>query len=74
MTERELDEAMTFYWPMVVRRVMAGTDDWLKQFVRSIARHAKRPSWRPSVKQERIIRELLSELHTEPEEVELIER
>ncbi|WP_339759848.1 hypothetical protein [uncultured Sulfitobacter sp.] len=76
MTDRELEEVLTFRWPLVMRRVMAdGTDDWLKGFVRSVARHGKRSGWRPSKKQEQIMRQLVSELGTAPErEVELIER
>lgn len=76
MTDRELDEILTYRWPIVMRRVMAdGSDDWLKDFVRSIARHGKRPSWRPTLKQAQIIRRLVSELNTAPEQnIELIER
>ncbi|MCE8006004.1 hypothetical protein [Aestuariivita sp.] len=76
MTDRELDEILTFRWPLVVRRVMAdGTDEWLQGFVRSIARHGKRAAWRPTMKQEQIMRRLVSELGTGSEpDVELIER
>lgn len=76
MTDRELDEILTYRWPMVLRRVMAdGSDDWIKGFVRSIARHGKRQSWRPSPRQEQIMRRLVSEVGTAPEQdVELIER
>jgi len=76
MTEAELDEILTFRWPIVLRRVMAdSSDDWLKGFVRSIARHGKRPAWRPTVKQSQIMRQLVSELSGPPEpELELIER
>lgn len=76
MTEAELDELLTHRWPMIVRRVMAdGSDDWLKGFVRSIARHAKRASWRPTDKQQQIMRRLESELGTVPDQhVEMIER
>lgn len=70
MTDRELDEIMIFRWPMVVRRVMAeGTDEWLKGFVRSITKHGKRATWRPTDKQEQIMRRLLSELGTPPDGV-----
>lgn len=76
MTEPELDEIMTARWPAVVRRVMAdGSDDWLKGFVKSIARHGKRPTWRPTAKQASIMRRLVAEMGTAPEqELELIER
>ena len=76
MTDRELDEVLTFRWPIVLRRVMAdGSDEWLKGFVQSIARRGKRASWRPSAKQEQIMRRLVSELGTAPDQgVELIER
>jgi hypothetical protein len=76
MTSAELDEIMTYRWPLVVRRVMAdGADEWIMGFVRSIARHGKRASWHPSPKQEQIMRRLVSELGTEPaEDVQLIER
>ena len=68
MTDRELDELLTIRWPAVMRRVMAdGSDEWLKGFVRSIARHGKRASWRPSAKQERIMRRLVADLGTVPE-------
>ena len=76
MTDSELDEILTFRWPIVMRRVMAdGSDEWLKGFVRSIAKHGKRAAWRPSAKQEQIMRRLLSELGTAPEQnFEVIER
>jgi hypothetical protein len=76
MTERELDELLTLYWPQVLRRVMAdGSDEWIKGFVRSIAKHGKRAAWRPSARQEQIMRRLVSELGTATElEIELIER
>jgi hypothetical protein len=76
MTDQELDEILTMRWPMVMRQVMAdGSDEWLKGFVRSIARHGKRRSWRPTVKQAQIMRRLVSELGTAPEPMmEVIER
>lgn len=76
MTPGELDEIMTVYWPRVLRRVMAdGSDEWLKGFVRSIARHGKRPSWRPTDRQIQIMRRLVSELNFAPDQqAELIER
>ncbi|KPP85800.1 MAG: hypothetical protein HLUCCO07_01755 [Rhodobacteraceae bacterium HLUCCO07] len=76
MTEAELDEILTVHWPRVLRRAMAdGSDDWAKGFAKSIARHGKRPGWRPTVKQAQIMRRMVSELGTAPEEqMELIER
>lgn len=67
MTERELEEIMTNYWPRVMRRVMGdGSDEWLKGFAKSIARHGKRPAWRPSAKQAAIMRQLVRELGHQP--------
>jgi hypothetical protein len=75
MTENELDEILLLRWPLVTRRVMAGPDEWLKGFVRSIAKHGKRPKWRPSVKQAQLMRRLVAEICTAPEpDFELIER
>lgn len=76
MTACELDEIMTYRWPLVVRRVLAeGADQWLKGFVLSIARHGKRATWHPSDKQQQIMRRLVSELGTAPDrDLELIER
>lgn len=73
---QELEEILTYRWPMILRTVMAdGSDEWLKGFVRSIAHHGKRPSWRPSEKQAQIMRRLVSEMATGPEpEPDLIER
>lgn len=68
MTAQELDEILTFHWPRVLRRVMAdGSDDWAKNFAKSIARHGKRPGWQPSRKQAWIMRKMVSELGTPPE-------
>lgn len=74
MTDIELDQIMIHSWPMVLRRVMSeDTDEWLKGFVRSIARHGKRAAWRPTPKQAQIMRRLVSELGTAPDDVSLIE-
>lgn len=63
MTDQDLDELLTLHWPSVIRHVMAeNSDEWIKGFVRSIARHAKRPTWRPSIKQEQIMRRLVADL------------
>ncbi len=67
MTEQELDEIMTVRWPLVMRRVMADGDDWAKGFAKSIARHGKRPTWRPTSKQAWIMRRMVAELGTTPE-------
>lgn len=66
MTDRELDEIMIFWWPKVLRYAMAGSDDWVKSFARSIARHGKRTSWHPSPKQASIMRQLIADLNTAP--------
>ncbi|WP_224815667.1 hypothetical protein [Hasllibacter sp. MH4015] len=69
MTDSELDEILTLQWPQVIRRVMAdGSDDWLKGFVQSIARQGKRSAWHPSAKQAQIMRRLVSELGTTPDD------
>ncbi len=68
MTAHELDELMVFHWPRVMRRAMAQDgDEWLKGFVRSIARHAKRAAWRPTFKQAQLMRRLVAELSDGPE-------
>lgn len=63
MTPNELDELLTLRWPMVVRRVMAdvNADDFAKGFARSIAKHRKRPDWKPSARQEWIMRQMLAD-------------
>ncbi len=66
MTESEIDEIMLLRWPAVMRRTMAEGDDWLKGFVKSIARNAKRRTWHPSVKQEAIMRRLVAEVGRPP--------
>ncbi|KPQ07464.1 MAG: hypothetical protein HLUCCA12_06505 [Rhodobacteraceae bacterium HLUCCA12] len=75
MTEAELDEILTVRWPAIVRRSMIDGDEWTQSFAKSIARNGKRPNWRPTPKQEAIMRRLVSDLGTAPErDVELIER
>lgn len=73
MTDRELDEIITYRWPIIMRRVMGGTDEWLKGFVRSIAKHGKRAAWHPTERQEQIMRRLVIELGTVPDGLEVIE-
>ena len=75
MTEQELDEILTIYWPRVLRRVMApGGDEWARGFAKSIARHGKRQNWRSSPKQAWIMRRMVQELFETDGELELIER
>lgn len=77
MTDLELDEILTLRWPGIVRRVMGDsrTEGFLRGFVRSIARHGKRRDWRPTLKQERLMRQVLTEYSGPAEpDPELIER
>lgn len=75
-TEQELEEILTFRWQIVLRRVMAdSSDEWLKGFCKSIARHGKRSTWRPTEKQVQIMRQLLHEIGTpSASDIEVIER
>lgn len=75
MTDLELDEILTLHWPRVIRRAMLDGDEWAQGFAKSIARHGKRQSWRPSPKQAHIMRRMIKDLVTVPDdELELIER
>ncbi|MEM8823161.1 MAG: hypothetical protein AAGF30_06085 [Pseudomonadota bacterium] len=81
MTEGELDEILTFEWPGVIRWAKRQSDEWLAQFALSIAGKGKRKSWRPTSKQVRVMRRMLSEakadnhrLLTAEPDIELIER
>lgn len=75
MTDLELDEIMTLHWPRVMRRAMRDGDEWAQGFAKSIARHGKRPAWRPSPKQAHIMRRMVNDLATAPDdELDLIER
>ncbi|RRH71968.1 hypothetical protein [Falsigemmobacter faecalis] len=75
MTDSELDEIMIFWWPKVLRRAMAGSDEWVKSFARSIAKHGKRAKWHPSEKQAFLMRRLVADLSNAPEpELDLIDR
>lgn len=75
MTEHELDEILTFRWPVVMRRVMACGNSRDKGFVMTIRKYGKRPTWSPSVKQEMWMRDLLDTHCGFPsDEIEVIER
>ena len=71
MTERCLDHLIDLM-PTVRREAQ---NEWAKSFAGSIMRQAKRPSWRPSPKQEAIMHRLADDLFTEADagDVELIE-
>lgn len=74
MTDLELDEILTIHWPALVRRAMIDGDEWTRSFAKSIARNGKRQSWRPTPKQEAIMRRLLREMaQNEPDPGNLIE-
>jgi hypothetical protein len=75
MTSYELDKIMTLDWPAVLRSASVSGDEWMKGFTRSIARHAKRTGWLPSPKQAQLMRRLVVELRTAPDnDGEVIER
>lgn len=77
MTDLELDQILTIDWPRIVRRVMGdtGADEFVRNFVRSIARAAKRQAWKPTDKQLRIMRQVLRDYGGQPEpQFDLIER
>lgn len=75
MTEHELDEILTFRWPVVMRRVMGVGSEREQGFVKSIARNGKRPTWHPSMKQAAWMRGLVDEHCAFPsDEIEVIER
>lgn len=62
MTDDELDYMLTAHWPAMTRKVATGAaDDWVRGFVMSIARQAKRPRWRPTPKQAAMMRRLVAE-------------
>lgn len=75
MTDLELDEIITFRWPVVMRCVMRFGSEREQGFVKSIARFGKRPTWRPSFKQAAWMRSLVAEhCSLASEEIKLIER
>lgn len=61
MNAVELDYTLT-HWPTVLRAAAVVNDPWLFDFARSIAHQAKRPAWRPSVRQEQLMRRMVREL------------
>ncbi|MBT8389648.1 MAG: hypothetical protein HKO95_04760 [Rhodobacteraceae bacterium] len=62
-------EELLFHMKAIAR----SSDEWAAGFARSILKQSKRPSWRPSTKQEAVMQRLVAERFTETEEVELIE-
>jgi hypothetical protein len=76
MTPHELDEIIETKWPAVVRRAMAdGSDEWIKGFVRSIAKQAKRANWKPTQRQASLMRRLVADLTLSNQDMaELVER
>lgn len=55
--ERSLEELL--YHMKSIARV--ASSDWERNFARSILRHARRPSWEPTTRQEQVMRRLVSE-------------
>lgn len=69
MSIRNVEE-LIFHMGAVHRQAENG---WAKNFAASILKQAKRRNWRPSPKQIGIMRKLVSELFSEPDEIEVIE-
>ena len=61
MTEAELDEILTLKWRKVIAWAKEQTDPWQAAFALSIRRQARKRSWFPSQKQQRIMRRMLQD-------------
>ncbi|SLN20097.1 hypothetical protein ROJ8625_00714 [Roseivivax jejudonensis] len=69
MSVRNIEELL-FQMPTVQRRA---SDEWARTFAASIMKQSRRRNWRPSEKQEAIMRRLVSEIFGEPEDLVVIE-
>ena len=67
MTGEELDRIMT-QWGAVISHA---DDEWSRGFALNIKRCARRPSWRPSVKQAALMRQAVASLHEVGETVRI---
>ncbi|PJN95993.1 hypothetical protein CNY89_05175 [Amaricoccus sp. HAR-UPW-R2A-40] len=54
----ELEEMLLRMGPLARR----APTEWERRFARSILRNAKRPAWRPSEKQQRVMRRMIAAL------------
>lgn len=66
---RPLDELL-YHMKTLAR---SGDSEWERNFARSVLRHSKRPTWRPTPKQERIMQEMVIEMFDQSDS-DLIDR
>jgi hypothetical protein len=58
--ERNADDCL-FHWNLVIK---AATDEWAKNFAKSIANQSRRRGWKPTPKQLALMRSMVSALFT----------
>ena len=63
-------EELAFHMPSVIQHAES---NWAKGFAQSIVAQSRRRNWNPSPKQIGVMRRLVADLFTEPEDFELIE-
>lgn len=68
--ERTADDCL-FHWNLVVK---AATNDWAKGFAKSIAKQSRRRGWKPSPKQLALMRQMVSALFQDHDDLPVIER
>ena len=54
-------DRLLWHWPTVLRAAQVAGNEWARNFARSIARQARRPDWRPSPKQLRLMGLMVAE-------------
>ena len=63
-------EELAFHMPAVAQHT---ENTWVKEFAGSIFVQSRRRNWKPSPRQIGVMRRLVAELFTEPDDFELIE-
>ena len=69
MNARTVEE-LAFHMPAVAQHA---ENTWAKGFAKSIVAQSRRKNWTPSPKQIGVMRRLVADLFTEPDDFELIE-
>ena len=74
MNDAELDEVLTFYWPMVIQRAVNSGNEWAAGFAKGIAKKARKRGWTPSRRQEEAMRLLVDEIRPQqPDDIDLVD-
>lgn len=74
MTDTELDEVLTYWWPMVIQKAVTDGNTWAAGFAKGIAKKARNRRWQPTTRQAEVMQSMVDEMRpARPDNLELVD-